>query len=428
LLLEDIHMTKGIFEPNNDILQYNFYHTQTPLIIFAIDGNLLHINPACAEFLCVLQPELLTQLNLFKDFQIDLPHCESIKNSEITDVELDFDFKLFSRMTSLETTKRSCDQVLFNIKSLNGLYFLLHIEKSISRRESISNILMENKHFLLALNEGKIALWDWNLIDNTFYFSDNFYEWFDYDLHFVEKDASLFFDLIHPDDTDMFQSEIHRFLQGMSSEFSIEFRLRLNEVDYIWLSTSANIVRESGNQPSRLTGVFINVTTQKVTNLEYENEKRSMTNLFNNMETGFAVHKILLNEHGNPFNYEYIFVNPAYEKLVGLTSDQLIGYTFLDVLPDFDDDFIHRVGTVALQGGSIHFTHYAKNLKRYFNIITYQTEPNYFAVIFSDITEKTRAERALFQADKMSSVGQLAGGIAHDFNNHLQIIRGLRKN
>lgn len=62
-----------------------------------------------------------------------------------------------------------------------------------------------------------------------------------------------------------------------------------------------------------------------------------------------------------------------------------------------------------------------------------------FAKITRDITEKKRAEeelhkaqRALFQSQKLQALGELTGGIAHDFNNLMTVIYGsadfLRRN
>ena len=46
--------------------------------------------------------------------------------------------------------------------------------------------------------------------------------------------------------------------------------------------------------------------------------------LFRNMNSAFAQHKIITNENGDPVDYVFLDVNPKFEELTGLKKEDIL--------------------------------------------------------------------------------------------------------
>ena len=119
--------------------------------------------------------------------------------------------------------------------------------------------------------------------------------------------------------------------------------------------------------------------------------------LFDSMIDGFALHEIICDANGEPIDYRFLEINPAFERLTGLKSADLLGRTVLEVLPNTEPYWIEIYGNVALSGRSTFYENYSNDLGRYFEVSVYCPQRGQFAVVIVDITERKKAEENIHQ-------------------------------
>jgi PAS domain S-box-containing protein len=126
----------------------------------------------------------------------------------------------------------------------------------------------------------------------------------------------------------------------------------------------------------------------------HESEARYRT-LFENMLDSYA-HCRMIFRAGVPADYEYIAVNPAFEKLTGFTN--VTGRKISELLPGYahdNPDSLDVFGRVAQTGEPVRWEHYLAALSIWLSFAIYSPAQGEFVVVSQDITERKRAEEEI---------------------------------
>lgn len=130
-----------------------------------------------------------------------------------------------------------------------------------------------------------------------------------------------------------------------------------------------------------------------------ESEERYRS-LFNSMLNGFILYKVIRDEQGQPVDFRYVQMNPAFEQLTGLKAAEVVGKTLKEVFPHLETHWMDQFSQTVLEGKPHQAENYSVDVDKYYEVYSYAPEPDHLALIFIDTTERVRTRLALKESEE----------------------------
>ncbi len=130
------------------------------------------------------------------------------------------------------------------------------------RRKFDEALKLSDERLKLALNAGKIGVWDWDIVHNQVEWSDLVH-----DIHGVERGTFHggvrdFARLVHPEDRQPINEAIRAALED-DSPYEVEFRVIHPSGELHWVSSTARVFRNEEGKPVRMLGATTDITARK---------------------------------------------------------------------------------------------------------------------------------------------------------------------
>jgi PAS domain S-box-containing protein len=166
----------------------------------------------------------------------------------------------------------------------------------------------------------------------------------------------------------------------------------------------------------------IDISDRKAAERERREVEERYRTLFDSLDAGFCVIEMVYDTHGRPSDYRFIEVNQAFERQTGLRD--ATANSMREHAPEHEQHWFDIYARIAETGESARFIEEARALGFWYEVFAFRVGAEAgrrVGILFYDITERVRAQRALQEEARRKD--EFLATLAHELRNPLAPIR-----
>ncbi len=122
--------------------------------------------------------------------------------------------------------------------------------------------------------------------------------------------------------------------------------------------------------------------------------------MFHHMDIVNSLYEVLVDSDGKPYDYRYLEVNAAFERLVGMKAHDLIGKTLLDLFPETESWWLEVLEQAYSSEEPVVFESHSKELDAYIELNVFTPKKGQLVLMSHDITERKKAEWSILEKSR----------------------------
>jgi PAS domain S-box-containing protein len=218
------------------------------------------------------------------------------------------------------------DQAAIAIK--NARLYEAAQRELVERKRAEEALRVSEERFALAVQGSNDGIWDWDIQNNSLYWSPRMKELLGYAVDELDVDFDTLNSLLHPDDREHTNAAIEAHLKDRVS-FDVEQRMCTKSGEYRWFLARGQAVWDEDGQPIRMVGSTTDITERKAAEEALRESEERFRLTVEATRDGLWENSF---DHTRDFFSDRMFTMLGYEPV-----DPVYAYDFFDSLRHPDD-------------------------------------------------------------------------------------------